>query len=119
MLVTGRRAALNVTYTDGARQWDKGFALLEEATKHLEKVAGPSADLVRADWERAEDTGGRAVYTLRLSEGTGKVEASFTLNELRSPSHMRYRLLRLWGDLLQIRSHRQLQEILSGGQEGE
>jgi len=35
--------------------------------------------------------------------------------ELRNPAHMRLRLYELWGDLLQARSHKQLQELLSQG----
>jgi hypothetical protein len=40
------------------------------------------------------------------------VTAVFDPKELESPSLMRSRLNRLWGDLLQIRSHRQLRDLL-------
>jgi hypothetical protein len=115
----GEGHAMNVKYTDRVGQGGEALALLQHATKLLEGVLGRSAPRVEAAWDRAEDGGGRALYTLRLSEGTEEASARFTPDELRDAGGLRYRLLRLWGDLLQERSHRQLQELLSGGREGE
>jgi hypothetical protein len=104
---------MNVTYTEKARQWGEGFTRLQQVTTRLEEVAGPSASLVKAEWDRREDPKGRALYTLRLSDWSGAVSADFAPDELTSRD-VRYRLIRLWGDLLQVRSHKQLQKLTSG-----
>jgi hypothetical protein len=111
---------MNVTYSDKAKQWGEGYVLLQQATKRLEEVLGSSAGQVKAEWDRTEDAKRRIIYTLRLSDWTGSVSAAFTPDELQSPSLMRYRFVRLWGDLLQVRSHKQLEELTGAGrQEGE
>lgn len=106
---------MNVLYTAKAKQWNEGTALLDQATRRLEEVLGPAADRVTAEWDRAEDQKGRLVYTLRISDWTGSATASFAPDELGSPTHMRVRLNRLWGDLLQARSHKQLEELQGAG----
>ena len=106
---------MNIAYSDKAGQWREGNALLQQATTRLEEVLGQHADEVKAEWDRGEDAKGRIVYTLRLSDWTGSVSASFTPEELQSPSHVRIRLYHLWGELLQVRSHKQLQELAGAG----
>lgn len=105
---------MDVKYTDKAKQGEE-FVLLEQATACLADVLGPSAGQVRTEWDRVEDACGRAVYTLRLCDWTGEASGNFSLQELRSSSQLRYRLIRLWGDLLQDRSHKQLKALTSGG----
>jgi hypothetical protein len=102
---------MNVTYTDRAKQWGEAFVLLQQATKRLEEILGPSAGLVRAEWDRTEDARGRPLYTLRIADWAGSVSATFTPAELRDSEQMHYCLVRLWGDLLQVRSHKQLEEL--------
>jgi hypothetical protein len=102
---------MNVTYTDKAKQGGEGFALLQQATRHLEEVLGPSVETVKAEWDRTEDGNGRSRYTLRLSDWSGSVSASFTPAELQSLSRRRIPLYRLWDDLLQVRNHKQLEEL--------
>jgi hypothetical protein len=102
---------MRVTYTDRAKPWAEGHGILEQATKVLEEVVGTSSDLISAEWDRADDRQGQAVFTLRLSDWSGAVTGVFDPEELKSPSHLLIRLHRLWGDLLQIRSHKQLQEL--------
>lgn len=85
---------------------------IEAATDLLEEVLGPSRGLVSAEWDRGEDGQGRPVVILRLSDFTGSVSTSFAFEELSRPQHMRLRLYRLWGDLLQIRNTKQLESIL-------
>jgi len=104
-----------VTYSDKAKQCGEEYVLLQQATMLLEGVLGPSASLVTVEWDRREDSQGRILYPLRLSDWTGAVSASFAPDELRSPSHMRVRLYRLWGDLLQVRNHKLLQEMAKSG----
>src|SRR3954452_21327058 len=101
---------MNVTYHDTARQWGEGYVLLQHATKRLEEVLGPSAGEVSAEWDRSQDERGRLVYTLKLSGFAREVSATFTPDELRSPSHLRSRLLDLWGDLLQAHSDAQVKK---------
>ncbi|HJT76798.1 MAG TPA: hypothetical protein VJ739_06310 [Gemmataceae bacterium] len=110
---------MTVTYTDKAKQWGEGYALLQEATDRLEEVLGESAGLVSAEWDRTQDARGRVLYRLRLSDFTGQVSATFTHEELQSPGHMRFRLLGLWGDLLQMRSDEQVKKLQQLVGEGE
>ena len=42
----------------------------------------------------------------------------FDPSEMESPSHMQGRLARLWGDLLQMQSRKQLGQLFSGRIEG-
>lgn len=102
---------MEAIYTEKARQWGEGYALLHHATKRLEEILGPSASLVRAEWDRREDARGRTLYTLRLSDWTGETKADFAPDELASADQMRYRLHRVWGDLLQVRSQKQLEQL--------
>jgi hypothetical protein len=70
---------------------------------------------MKAEWDQIEDNKGRPLYTLRISDGEEVVTASFSPEELVSPTHMRVRLYRLWGDFLQIRNQKQLQALSEGG----
>ncbi len=84
---------------------------VEMATKVLDEVLGTSRGLVSVDWDLGEDGQGRPVLILKLSDFTGTVTASFSPDELAKPQHMKTRLFRLWGDLLQIRNTKQLESI--------
>ena len=53
------------------------------------------------------------MVTLKLSDPTGKVVATFEPSELKDRRHMVIRLNRLWSDLLQLRSHAQLERLLA------
>ena len=101
-----------VIYRDGIKQMGGLLGLAQQATSSLEDVLGPSAELVTAEWDRSEDVRGRSLVLLRLSDFTGSATATFEPWELESATHMRSRLHRLWGDLLQVRSHQQLQELI-------
>ena len=103
---------MNVTYSDSAKENKEEFALLEQATKRLEEVRGHSDDLVTAEWDRRQDQHRQPVYTLRLSDWSGTVSASFTPEELRA----RVLLYRLLGKLLQARVDKQLQALGDSGE---
>ncbi len=110
---------MNVTYQEKVKQGDDGIVRLQQATSRLEEILGPSAALVSAEWSQSQDTRGRTLYTLTLSDFTGRVSASFAPKELRSSHHLRLRLLDLWGDLLQARSDAQmikLQKLVAQGE---
>ncbi len=110
---------MNVTYTEDVKQSSEGYSLLQQATTCLEEVIGLSADLVKAEWDCIKDVRQRTLYTLRLSDWSGEVSASYTQDQLQSLPKLRYGLIRLWGDLLQVRSHKQLQRLTSGADRGE
>ncbi len=72
-----------------------------------------------AEWDRVEDDRGRPLLTLRLRDYTGEVTGHFTPRELEDYDHWRFRLYRIWGDLLQIRSHKELEELQGSRTSGE
>ncbi len=83
---------------------------IEAANKLLEDLLGPSADQVEADWSLSDRAKGHFLVNLTVSDWTGSVGYRFAPEELRNSAHMRMRLHRLWGDLLQVRSHVQIDE---------
>ena len=105
------------------KQQREGYELLKQATQYLEEVIGPAAATAKAEWDRTTNDKGHKLYTLRLSDWTGSVTASFTPEELKFLPYLRIRLYRLWGDLLQVRSdvqHRKVQKLVQElGQEAE
>lgn len=105
---------MNVTYSQRAQQSQEARALLEQATALLEEILEQSAGVVKTEWDRNEDEKGRSLFTLRISDSTGSVSTVFDLQELASPKRMRVRLYRLWGQLLQTRVDKQLQELTRG-----
>ncbi|MBV9122512.1 MAG: hypothetical protein JO112_03990 [Planctomycetes bacterium] len=107
-----------VKFSDKAKQWKEGYYLLERATEHLEEILGPSAGSVSVEWDRREDARGRSQYIVKLSDHTGEVTDAFAPSELELRSHMRYRLLDLWGKLLQRRSDEQMKKLQELVKEG-
>lgn len=101
----------SVGYGYWIRQAGDLLQLAAQANRPLEEVLGPSAGLVAAEWDQTEDTRGRPLITLRLSDHTGAVTGVFTPEDLRTIPVLRNRLYRLWGDLLQVRNHYQLQGL--------
>ncbi len=115
VLVTTRVFRLKiVSFTEKLQRNRELFHLAQKTTEWLEEIVGSSAGLTEAEWDVGEDARGRAVVTLRLSDWTGSVTGVFDPRELESAKETRFRLHRIWGDLLQIRSHRQLEEIQIG-----
>jgi hypothetical protein len=104
----------DVQFSKAIQQSDELYRLTQQATKWLEEVSGLSADRVVEQWDRAPDAGGLVFVDLTLTDFTGSAMARFAREELAQPVHMRGRLNWLWGDLLQTRSHKQLQELLAG-----
>jgi hypothetical protein len=109
---------MNVTYSDKIKQPADLFALVRQATEELEKVVAPPPDLgplvgerPSGEWDYEEDQRGRWLVVLRLSDWSGTVIGRFTREELADHDYLSGRLIRLWGDLLQIRSHKQLLKV--------
>jgi hypothetical protein len=107
----GARDRMKVEYSAKVKRSDAWLGLLQEATARLEEVLGPSAPWIIAAWDQEENGTGRVVFKLCIRDWTGEVCSSFTPELLRSYAQDRYPWRRLWGDLLELRSHRQLEEV--------
>jgi hypothetical protein len=97
----------------GVNQLPKLRDRLERATQVLLDLLGRSRNSVSIDWDLAEDARDRPVVVLRLSDPNGTAVATFDPDELEDEIRLRARLNRLWGDLLEIRSHKQVQRLMS------
>jgi hypothetical protein len=116
VLTTESFSFKEVTFSKSVRESPHYFRLAREATGVLEGIVENSAGLVSVEWDRIEDAHDRPLYRLRIRDFMGEASASFAPEQLESPSYMERRLNRLWGDLLQDRNHKQLQELLGAGQ---
>jgi len=106
-----------VLYSDKAKQEAEGYIPLQQATKQLEEVVRRLPEGVKAEWDRDEDSQGRPLYTLLLSDDRGSVSTAFTPEELQSPRDMVNRLRLLWESLLDMRIHQQLRELQEMGKQ--
>jgi hypothetical protein len=89
------------------------------ATDILAEEMGASAARSKVEWSLTRDHRSREVIELRVSDWTGSVGYRFAPTELTDQDHMQYRLHRLWGDLLMVRSHVQMDGHLGPYQEKE
>jgi hypothetical protein len=80
---------------------------------------GFSASRSKAEWILTHDNRKREIIELRVSDWTGSVGYRFAPDELFDREHIEYRLGRLWGDLLMVRSHVQMDGHLGPYQEQE
>jgi hypothetical protein len=105
---------VDVQYSPEVRHWPEELKLLEQASTLLPAILGsPSSELVKAVWSCVQDHKGGTLYRLTIRDFTGEVSTDFARDELQNPLHMRVRLYRLWGDLLQIRNNQQHQKVQS------
>jgi hypothetical protein len=81
------------------------------ANKVLESELGPAAHRVTADWSLTHDERNHPLLTLVLSDSAESASARFPAEELSDRYRVQARLQRLWGDLLQVRSHKQLRKL--------
>ncbi|MGH7170548.1 MAG: hypothetical protein ACRELG_09755 [Gemmataceae bacterium] len=107
---------MNVEYSDRTKQTEEHFELLLQATARLKETLSAAQDSVRARWDRIEDERGCPLYSLKLSDFSGEVEAAFTPDDLRKgdslrEADMRFRLARLCGELMRIRSHKLMEAL--------
>jgi hypothetical protein len=89
------------------------------ATRVLREVVDDTGGDVEAAWDLDADAQGRPVVRLRLSDFTERAETTFAPDELAAPGHLRRRLHWLWGNLLQDRARRQINEAMALGTAGE
>jgi hypothetical protein len=96
------------------------LALVHRANELLELELGRSSHQVSASWRLEHNEQGRIFLRLEIWDWTGRVGTNFAPDDLRSDPLTQGRLIRLWGNLLQIRSHKLLDEIQAGaaGAEG-
>ncbi|MFO0969791.1 MAG: hypothetical protein U0793_29905 [Gemmataceae bacterium] len=85
--------------------------LVNAATAILEEEIGPSSARVAADWSLEADDRGRPLVRLSISDFAGRASSSLTPDELRASDGLRRRFYRLWGDLLQEESRRQIKVL--------
>ncbi|SRR6266851_4731113 len=85
---------------------------VRRANQILEEIIGPASNSVVAEWKPVRDATGRLLLTVSDSTGAS-VEEKFAPDELTNEGRLRARFYRTWGDLLQDRSHKQL-DLLSG-----
>jgi hypothetical protein len=116
------REATLVTKLSGAIDSDRELRDLVRGTDRiLAEELGKSGGQLAAEWGVVRDSAGRLLLQLTLSDlaANAQVIGRFAPEELGNENHLRVRLRRMWGDLLEIRSHRQLKELLgtSEGQE--
>lgn len=102
---------MKITYSEALRKSDDLFALAQRASQILEKVATRSSHLATAEWHIDKDKRGQTNVELRLSDWIGSVTEDFSRAELSDEEGLLGRLNKLWGDLLEVRSHRLLDEL--------
>ncbi len=106
------------TNVSGAINSDRTLSeAVGRATALLAEELGESSGLVHADWGLLTDDAGPKLVQLVLVDSltNSPVIAKFAPDEFKNQNHLLGRLRRLWGDLLQIRSHHQLHELRSSG----
>ena len=77
----------------------------------FEAKYGRGSDAVSADRSLHHDDLGRPLIRLEISDEDGSAEAVFKTEDLEDVRRLMYRLNWIWGDLLQIQSHKLLDEI--------
>lgn len=99
---------MKVAIEDSIQQDPRLSSAISRAQETLAEELGPSAESVTAFWGLERDDRGRPLVILRLSDFTGSAQDRFSLEEFDDSWRLRTRLHRLWGDLLQDRSDKQV-----------
>lgn len=85
--------------------------IVRRANDLLEKAVGPiSSPRVSAHWTIVDDAGTK-LLRLELSDFTGTTDGFFRLEDLKNDWYLEGRMLKIWGDLLQVRAHKQVEKI--------
>lgn len=82
------------------------LAHVREASRFLEREAGPRAGGLEVGWAAAGDR-----VELRAADGEGRTARATTRAELAHPPTRELFVLRAWGDLLAARSKRTIARI--------
>lgn len=116
--ITGKSGwAMDVTIDPQIERDGHLASSVREATRLLIEEIGPSAGQARSEWRSSTDEKQRPLIDLTVSDRTGAVTYRFAPVELSNGPHMETRLHRLWGDLLMVRSHHQLDSTIWGLQQ--
>ena len=91
--------------------------LAERAARTLAEVAGRTTAPAKAVWSMGHGANNTPVLRLRLWDDWGSIEFGTVPRALGTDSEMRYQMIRLWGDLLELRSHKQLDQLVGAGAE--
>ena|SRR6266851_23128 len=85
---------------------------VDRATELLGQIAGHGAKSVTIKWSKLEKDASHFIQ-LEVSDSTGANATTLFGGpaELTNESYLRARLYRIWGDLLQDRSHKQLIQL--------
>jgi hypothetical protein len=89
------------------------LAQIDQVTQLLEEEIGPSASAIRAEWSEI-DRHDEKVLELTISDGTNESTVVFSRPGLTHMSldSIRILLIRLWGDILQERSKKQMEKLM-------
>ena len=106
----------SVTYSDAIRRMPQYLALARETTDRLQGILTPSGERASAEWDLSTDERGTPLLSLRVwDDMKGEAETRFVPDKMKDSTGLRSQLLRLWGDLLQKRSHKQLEDLMDPG----
>src|SRR5438067_2220966 len=90
------------------RPW---LARLKRANEILGEITRPSTENVLIDWRLAPENH-KPHFRLALAKPPDRVEADIAGDDLEDENGLRRTLIRLWGDVLEVRSHRLVQDLL-------
>jgi hypothetical protein len=102
-----------VKIDDAIRNDPKLLPVIERATKSLEEEIGPAGSSVSAEWKLYGADQRLPLIGLKITDGVDSAWQQFQRASLeRIPdSSLRIIFIRMWGDLLQARSHKQMEHL--------
>src|SRR5207244_3251031 len=111
-------AVKSVIYHPGIKQSPDLYGLAEKATDRLNEIVGMYGKEAEVEWDTSVDESKRKpLVTLTIRDLPEEVRGNIAREDLEKPDMLTLRLARLWGDLLQTRSHRLLRNLMENGDE--
>ena len=104
---------IEVKIDEAIRKDPKLRPLIERASTSLEEEIGTSKYSVSAEWTLEKSGQELPMIGLKISDGVDSASDRFepAFLERVPDSSLRIRFIRLWGDLLQEKSHRQMKHL--------
>ncbi len=102
---------VQVEIPDQIRSDPKLIAAVDAATSLLKEEIGNTILDVAAHWDVPGNDSDQKALDLTLTDSVVTVASRFVLSEWKNPSRLQTRLHRLWGDLLQARSAKQVEKL--------
>ena len=84
---------------------------VRRAQELLEMESTRSSNTVSATWKLVRDDRNAQFIRLAIADWSGRAETTFSPETHKNHDQVRGRMIRLWGDLLQIRSHKLVEEM--------